>query len=603
MRRALGAARDVLAREWPLLLVTTAALVLRAWNLDFSPSAPRARPDEELFAVAALKMFSGDGDPHWAHLGFPELFFRVVHWAQVAYAWWLELTSGSRVNLGCLYALDPIRVTRLGRIVSCVAGTATVPVTALLTRRLAPAGWSPSVRRSAGTLAAMFLAFCYLHARDSHFGVSDATLVLLVTAGLWLLVVALESGRTSAWIGAGALLGLAMSTKWAALGALPACAFAVLWRVVAVRGERLRSVGGGLAAIVAGAAGFLAGSPHFVDEPEAFWTGILSHQQRYADTSGWGYDASASVVHGLEHHLLVTLPLALGWPLFAISLAGLVFAIVSRRGPLTTVAIFVLVFHAGVLGPTTLVILRYAMPLLPPLAALAAIVVAWLVDRFVRARGGSGTTGGRVGWALVAPALGLLLVLPPMHELAGFLRVSAAPDTRDLASAWLLAHARPRERIVARGGFAAIHAVPADMVTACSEALPEDMRRRVPLHAGDDPDFARLVRRGDKTWGRAADRVIRAVSMQSGVPELAEWLVLARPLLACGEPGRAEGWVEPSATCFVERASMSPGLPSCDAFYDWLDSFYVPAAGFTGIERIGPEVRIYENVCRTHRAR
>ena len=31
-------------------------------------------------------------------------------------------------------------------------------------------------------------------------------------------------------------------------------------------------------------------------EPEAFWTGILSHQARYADTAGWGYDASAPVV-------------------------------------------------------------------------------------------------------------------------------------------------------------------------------------------------------------------------------------------------------------------------------------------------------------------
>lgn len=594
MRDALRATRDLLAREWPLLLITLAALVLRAWNLDFSPSAPRARPDEELFAVAALKMFSGDGDPHWAHLGFPELFFRIVHWAQVVYAWWLGLGSSEPVNLGCLYALDPIRITRLGRIVSCIAGAATVPVTAMLARRLVPARWSPSSRRAAGTLAAMFLAFCYLHARDSHFGVSDATLVLFMTAGLWLLVVALDSGRMIAWIGAGALFGLAMSTKWAGLGALPACGFAIAWRVVAVRGERLRTLRGGLAGVAAGAGGFLAGSPHFVNEPEAFWTGILSHQTRYADMGSWGYDPSAPVVHGLDHHLLVTLPLALGWPVLVLSLAGLLLALVSRRGPLTTVAIYVLVFHVAVLGPTTLVILRYAMPLLPPLAALAAIVVAWLADRLV---------GARSRLAFVAPAIALLLVVPPLHELAGFLRVSGAPDTRDQASAWLVAHTRPNERVVARGGFAAIHAIGADMVTACNEALPASMRRRVPVTLGSDDDFARLVHRGEKTWGRAADRVIRVVSAQSGPPELAEWLVLARPLLACGGPGRSEGWVEPSTTCFVERATMSPGQPSCDAYYDWLDSFYVPAAGFDGITRIGPEVRIYENVCRTHRAR
>jgi hypothetical protein len=53
----------------------------------------------------------------------------------------------------------------------------------------------------------------------------------------------------------------------------------------------------------------------------------------------------------------------------------------------------------------------------------------------------------------------------------------------------------------------------------------------------------------------------------------------------------------PAPLCWEEMARFSPGTPLCSSVYDLFDQFYVPYAGFVGVERPGPQVTVYRNRC------
>jgi len=59
--------------------------------------------------------------------------------------------------------------------------------------------------------------------------------------------------------------------------------------------------------------------------------------------------------------------------------------------------------------------------------------------------------------------------------------------------------------------------------------------------------------------------------------------------------------IAPDHACFEEVARFGPGRPGCDAVYDLFDQFYLPFAGFGGVERLGPEVVVYRPTCAPSR--
>ena len=98
--------------------------------------------------------------------------------------------------------LHPRLYYRTCRLVSVATGVATVPLVFLLAPRL-------TGDRRVGLLAALLLAVCYLHVRDSHFATVDVTMTFFTTLCVLLALEAARTGAAALFAAAGLAAGLA----------------------------------------------------------------------------------------------------------------------------------------------------------------------------------------------------------------------------------------------------------------------------------------------------------------------------------------------------------------------------------------------------------
>src|SRR5690606_14028985 len=110
------------------------------------------------------------------------------------------------------------------RALSATMGTLTIPLLYWAMRQF-------KFDDATALIAALFMALTYLHARDSHFGVTDVAMTALIVAAT-IPIAGIMQGRVwGSAIAAGVLWGLASSLKYNALmlGAPVAAAFIIYW--------------------------------------------------------------------------------------------------------------------------------------------------------------------------------------------------------------------------------------------------------------------------------------------------------------------------------------------------------------------------------------
>jgi Dolichyl-phosphate-mannose-protein mannosyltransferase len=268
---------------------------------------------------------------------------------------------------------------RLSRAESVLFGLATILLVFVVGRR----HWG----EGAGVLAAAFAAVTMGLVNLWHFATPEGLLFLLILAALGLMDRVMARGAMRDYALTGACIGLACSTKYTAwLLAVP-----FLTAHLAGRGARgavhltnLRNVAvAGAAAAIA----FLAGTPLIVVDWSQFWEwGVVYNWYTGAPTG--------SLVEGTRSYgpYLGLLGNGLGWPLFALGLAGLVLGGVhlwlgdrrsaAGRGYLIH-AMWVTVFYAFY-GLSPHHALRFIMPIAPSLVLLAAAASVRLIERQYR---------------------------------------------------------------------------------------------------------------------------------------------------------------------------------------------------------------------------
>lgn len=571
-----------------LYAIVLAGAALRLVGIDFAPTVHRARPDEELFIQQALFLFSGDWNPHWAANGWPELYFFLTHLALRVKLAWLELTTGAPVNLGCLYVLDPVQLSVPARLVAWLFGVATIPLTYALARD-ALARHGAGLAHAAGLAAAAMLAFNVLHVRDSHFAVSDTTVVFFMTLGLWQLARHADGQSRRALYHAGLAFGVAISIKYTALAMLGMLALVGAARFFeSAPSQRPRAAGALGLAFALAALAFVLTSPHVLDEPEQFWEGLKSHQVRYSDGgSTWGYEVGRQPIRGAVFHGLVSIPAAIGWPLWLLAIGGLARGLWRAQGGLLVIAFFALAFYAGVLGPSTILFMRYTQPLYPALAVLALVIPVELL-----ATRGVAPTDRR--FLAAAPlVVALALALPAWHA-ARSVALMREHDTRDLAHAWMTEHLAPGQTVLSQSSFLAVSTADAQAIEACSEALGPALARPAIPH-GQHGNWRTWVEDGPRGWGPLVREFLSRSSDRGTLA--ADYVIQAQPQLACGHTvlfGRPSLLPD----CWVEVARFAPGEASCDTLYDTFDMFMQPVLRPHAIERPGPIVVISKNECR-----
>ncbi len=575
-----------------LLAAIGVALGLRLWGIGFAPTAPRARPDEEIFTDDALRFFGVSQPKDVIATGWPEGFFLIVQGLQWIEALVLRARFGRDVNLGCLYAVNPIAVQILPRVFSAVMSALGCLWIGLAVRRLSP-------KRSgdlAAAVGALALATNYLNGRDGHFGVSDATLCSFIALSLYLCVRALQDGAP--WLlGAGAAAGAGFAVKYSAAPLLAPCVFAGIGCIVRHRGRRLAALAWGLAAIPAAALAFAALCPDGALHPADTLNSLRSHHHRYENfvASVYTLDPQNTYPPGWKFHLGVSIPAALGWFGLAAAVGGMAMVWKRDRWGLVVLGLSAAGFFA-IVAPVNALFARYGSPLATVLSAGVGVALSALLDV---ARERVAGWGGALASVVV---LGLVLG-PPGRRLAQFDRILSQPDTRDLASAWLVARG-PGATVYPEGSYAHVHAVEAAGIAACRDVLPPSLFREVPTLPGNQGDWKRIVSRGRSAWGLVSHEAIDGYLWRAHprVPvSMASYRTQARSVLECGRLGKAEGWEPLDPTCWKEAAAFSPGAPACGSYVDEFDSFYVPLVGLDGQVRPGPEIRVYENQCNQGR--
>lgn len=425
-----------------LLLIVALGLGMRLWALHWSLPDTRHplatyHPDELVNLNASRQVDVAHGQFDLKFYNYGTLYFYFVNLAHIMGAVYgaippypasdaspqAQLAGQAATNAGLFL---------MGRLVSALFGTATLPVLYALGRRL--------FGRKAGLMAALFYAIAPLAVLHAHFLTVDITATFFVTlALLWSARLLTEPnwknyGLAAVWV------GLSAATKYNA--GLVIIAPVVAHFLNKIPGTCKKHRGAELVVLLAvSLLTFLIACPGPWLNFHDFWDGIdgypgsgLRYELIEHSRSGHGY-LFTDTGNGWLYHLLVSLPFGLGPALLIAALLGLIWALRNRtQGDWILLGFFLLYF--GIAGLSNVRFARYMLPLFP-------VFCLW-AGRFL--------TGLRLpDNANVAVAL----IVPPLtlYSSAYLLRCMAAPDPRDAAADYL-------ERRAPQGAVIAFATVP-----------------------------------------------------------------------------------------------------------------------------------------------
>jgi hypothetical protein len=390
--------------------------------------------------------------------------------------------------------------------------------------------------RATALAAAALLSLAFLHVRDSHFGVTDVPMTFMALFAFLFVVRLSESGARSDLIVAGVAGGLAASTKYnAALIALPA----LLAICVEPPGTNRPLSGRVRRAVLFTslmAAAFLVTSPYSLLEYRRFLADVTYESRHLAE----GH--AVRLGRGWVYHLTTTLRYGVGVPLLSAGILGffLMFWRDRRKGGL--VALFPIAYYV-LLGSGYTVFVRYMLPVVPFLCLAAGYSVteaaSWLAARARQPK--------------LAPAIAtasvIMLLWPSALSVISFDRLISRPDSRLLARRWVESQF-PHGTTIAQLGTETGH---------------------VFLH---DLNEKRYVRAAVTRRARPDLVIIHSSPLRPGPPGLSE----VRRILA----------TDYELAYNRNVVGDHPGN-----IYDRQDDFYLPLAGFKGVERPGPNFSIY----------
>ncbi|HEU5098034.1 MAG TPA: glycosyltransferase family 39 protein [Roseiflexaceae bacterium] len=425
-----------LARSWPVLaiaLIVLAALALRLWGLR--GGLPYVdHPDEPNPINYVVRMLrTGDLNPHFFQK--PSLYIYLLLGV-------LSIHYRLGFQSGLYGALDQMTITThsyttipgffvWGRVLTVVLGGMTVAGVYVLGRR----AWG----LAAGLIGALFLAVSQFHIQHSQYVTTDVASALFVLLSFICAIALAREGRWRDYLLAGALAGMAASTKYnAAVIVLPiAAAHLLCWgRRSLVRGARL------VGAAAATVAGFLLGTPYALLSWPEFYRGVAGQVAAYNDGSQ-GDIRGAWNVRGYFNFFWNAGLLVPGCIALLIGL-GILLWRHERRPAARKLGLlwlsFALPYLLLLLAQSTH-FLRNFLPLfvlcMLPIGVAGASLIDWVGQR-------------GPGWRLPAVvAMLVLLLFPSAAQTLAYAQRLGRGDTRVQLLDWLAAHVPPGARIAA----------------------------------------------------------------------------------------------------------------------------------------------------------
>lgn len=395
-----------------LALLIIAGFFMRVWGISFG--LPHIyHPDEGFEVNRALQLASGSFDftrvakGGYFYVIFVEFGFLFV-FAKLAGL--VETTK----DFALWFIRDPSAFYLIGRFTTAVIGTICVYLTFRVGERYHS--------RWLGLVAAIFVAFNSLHIQHSHYITVDMPLTTLVMASLLCMLKLLDSGQPRFYLWTGFFIALASMTKLPGVVLLVPFFIAHLvfqrnlgkaWLPAIFAKDGLLGFIVFLVVYVAGAPGIVIYLPGIVSTVFGLYGIEGEAEDDMSDeppgTGGMedaGVElATASDFQAFNFYLGATIE-SMGWPVFILSIIGLLYAARYLRAKNWVLISFVVTFFVllALSAQADMAFNRYVLPFLPALAVLAAAPLVDLIRKLFEPRMNYRPVVAIIALAAVAPS-------------------------------------------------------------------------------------------------------------------------------------------------------------------------------------------------------
>jgi 4-amino-4-deoxy-L-arabinose transferase-like glycosyltransferase len=415
--------------------VMAVALGVHVWGL--SRDLPMPDVDERYFVPpAAYVAASGDLDPHWfGHPGSTVIYpLAAIFRAREVLFHGAPLT-GAAPSIARRLRTDPGTFYLLGRIWAMLFSIAAIPLIFVIGRKV--------FSDLTGFLAAAMWAVVPLAVQYGQITRTDSVALFLALAAFVCLLRTLERPTARWLIAAGAIAGLAVSTRY--FLAVLVVPIAVTWlaarRHAAPEGESRRLAVGALAgALGAAAVSFALTTPYFFLD----W---------HTASASLSTEASAripaqhhSLFANLGFYLLDTVPHAISWIGIAALVVGVGAALLHRTPARTLLLLWVpcVLVSVSVMPAHWSRWLIPALPIVVLFAMFGVTVVGSAIGGWTRQ---GARRRARPAFVMATIAVFALVAIGPAEALVRLDRSESEPSTRTEAAAWLEHHLPPASRI------------------------------------------------------------------------------------------------------------------------------------------------------------
>ncbi len=539
-------------RSWLMRLSVLAlllvALGLRLYDLNWDDNH-HIHPDERFITMTALDTYVPDQlsdafDPHRSALN-PYWNVREQsprHFAYGAFPLYLVRLSATAISTladatGALHewrtANDYDHINLIGRLLSAIFDTLSIALIFLLGRRV--------YNEKVGLLAAALATLTVQQIQLSHFYAFDTVTVTLIVAALYFGVRVVQDGEWSDSLWLGAMVALAVASKFSALPLVLVIVVAHALRpIFSLNGTRARpayalgavanpplhvtpiiadEINRALLGMMLGLIGALllyaVVSPFTFLDFQNFWASISSESEMVRGIADLPYTRqyrNTGLSYWLDNFVFWATGPALG--ISALGGLALVFVRVARRS--ASAAEFVLLTWMILYGAITLSFqvkfLRYLLPITPLLTVMAAYAL-WRVAssnwRLEIRHGRLHASFQSLVATLKSVPLALVLIATGLYAFA-FMHVYTQPLTRVAASEWIYRNI-PAGKAISDESWD--DSLPfARLIDGHAHSFGEYKEVQMNLHEPDDAQKLSNI----KTWLRQADYVILSSNRMYG---------------------------------------------------------------------------------------
>lgn len=485
-----------------LWLLLGLALFIRLWSIGYGlPHIYWA--DEYHEVMRALGLGAGDVNLEKIRKGG---FYLLLFFEYGLYFVALKLTGiiSNTKDFAEMFVRDPSALYVIGRVTAALFGSATVAAVFYLGRL--------AFRTSAGMFAALFLAINVLHVDLSHRVGVDVPMTLFAMLTLYFGLRIVTDGRRRDYLLAGLCAALATTTKLPGILLILPLLIAHTYRVVATPGGPIRwflsrdlwlAVGIFMLVLTVTNPGILIRFDY-----ASLYSASSDYPSIDPSASGEMLDDNAVDAAAFDAftrpnlylYYLNVLQTSMGWPLFALAMVSVGYALWKRR-PADVILLSYASIHYLAISSTPSDVLfypRYSVPIIAVLAVLAGRALSDLIILIPRWRA-----------AVVASLVVALLAWPLTHVITSTYTLTQT-DTRTLAKEWFDANVPTGSKVLIEGSKTAAARNTAPLIDT-----RESLERRIAYWKVQEPRQAKYleVRRDVHEGGGYELELVRLDSM------------------------------------------------------------------------------------------